>query len=166
VELRLVDENDVDVPPGEVGEIIARGPNIFKGYWNREQETAQALRGGWFHTGDMGKVDADGYYTIVDRKKDMVIVSGYNVYPIEVENVLLRHPKILDAAIIGIPDEYQGESVKAVIVTRPGQTLEAKEVSDYCREHLAAFKVPRHVEFRSELPKSPTGKVLKRELRK
>lgn len=166
VELRLVDENDEDVAPGEVGEIIARGPNIFKGYWNREKETAEALRGGWFHTGDMGRVDADGYYTIVDRKKDMVIVSGYNVYPIEVENVLLRHPKILDAAIIGVPDEYQGESVKAVLVVRPGEALEAKEVTDYCREHLAAFKIPRHVEFRAELPKSPTGKVLKRELRK
>lgn len=166
VQIRLVDDQDRDVAPGQVGEIVARGPNIFKGYWKREKETAEAFRGGWFHTGDLARVDADGYYTIVDRKKDMVIVSGYNVYPIEVENVLLRHPKILDVAIIGVPDQYQGESVKAVIVVRPGQELSAQEVEAYCREHLAAFKVPRHVEFRKELPKSPTGKVLKRELRK
>ena len=166
VEIRLVDDQDRDVAPGEVGELIARGPNVFRGYWKREAESAEALRGGWFHTGDLARIDADGYYTIVDRKKDMVLVSGFNVYPIEVENVLLRHPKILDAAVIGVPDEYQGESVKAVLVLRPGQSLEQTEVTDYCREHLAAYKVPRHVEVRTDLPKSPTGKVLKRELRK
>ncbi|HVU01692.1 MAG TPA: long-chain fatty acid--CoA ligase [Polyangiaceae bacterium] len=165
VTIRLVDDQDRDVLPGEVGEIVAKGPNVFRGYWKREAETAEAMRGGWFHTGDLARMDADGYYTIVDRKKDMVLVSGYNVYPIEVENVLLRHPKILDAAVIGVPDEYQGESVKAVLVLRPGQSLETKEVQDYCREHLAAYKVPRHVEIRTELPKSATGKVLKRELR-
>jgi long-chain acyl-CoA synthetase len=165
VQIRLVDDQDVDVAPGEVGEIIARGPNVFRGYWNREAETAEAMRGGWFHTGDLARIDADGYYTIVDRKKDMIIVSGYNVYPIEVENVLLRHPKILDAAVIGVPDEYQGESVKAVLVLRPGQSVGEKEISDYCREHIAAYKVPRHIEVRTELPKSATGKVLKREIR-
>jgi long-chain acyl-CoA synthetase len=166
VQIRLVDDEDRDVAPGEVGEIIARGPNVFRGYWRREAETAEAMRGGWFHTGDLARIDADGYYTIVDRKKDMVIVSGYNVYPIEVENVLLRHPKIMDAAVIGVPHEYQGESVKAVLVLRPGHTVEPKEITEYCREHLAAYKVPRHVEVRTELPKSPTGKVLKREIRK
>jgi long-chain acyl-CoA synthetase len=166
VEIRLVDDQDRDVAPGEVGEIIARGPNVFRGYWKREAETAEALRGGWFHTGDLARMDADGYYTIVDRKKDMILVSGFNVYPIEVENVLLRHRKILDAAVIGVPDEYQGESVKAVLVLRPGESVEAKEITDYCREHLAAYKVPRHVEVRAELPKSATGKVLKREIRK
>jgi long-chain acyl-CoA synthetase len=165
VELRIVDEEGNDVARGAVGEICARGPNVFKGYWKREEETAEAFRGGWFHTGDLGWVDEDGYVTIVDRKKDMVIVSGYNVYPIEVENVLLRHPKILDAAVIGVPDPYQGESVKAVLVLRPGETMEPKEVSTYCRQLLAAFKVPRHVEFRDELPKTATGKILKRELR-
>jgi len=165
VQIRLVDDAGNDVPEGEVGEIVARGPNVFKGYWKREAETAEAFRGGWFHTGDLARRDADGYYTIVDRKKDMVIVSGYNVYPIEVENVLLRHPKVLDAAVIGVPDEYQGESVKAVLVLRPGQELDKEAVAAYCREHLAAYKVPRQVEFRSELPKSATGKVLKRELR-
>jgi len=106
VELRVVDDQDRDVARGEVGEIIARGPNVFRGYWKRETETAEALRGGWFHTGDLARVDEDGYYFIVDRKKDMIIVSGYNVYPIEVENVLLRHPKVLDAAVVGIPNEY------------------------------------------------------------
>jgi len=166
VTIRLVDDEDRDVAPGEVGEIIAKGPNVFRGYWNREKETAEAMRGGWFHTGDLARIDADGYYTIVDRKKDMIIVSGYNVYPIEVENVLLRHPKILDAAVIGVPSEYQGESVKAILVLRAGQTVEDKEIEGYCREHLAAYKVPKLVEVRTELPKSATGKVLKRELRK
>ncbi|HEX4335492.1 MAG TPA: long-chain fatty acid--CoA ligase [Polyangiaceae bacterium] len=165
VTIRLVDDEDRDVAPGEVGEIIAKGPNVFKGYWNRPTETAEAMRGGWFHTGDLARIDADGYYTIVDRKKDMVLVSGYNVYPIEVENVILRHPKVLDAAVIGIPDDYQGESVKAFVVLRPGESMEPKELTLYCREHLAAYKVPRHVEFREDLPKSVTGKLLKRELR-
>ena len=165
VTIRLVDDEDRDVAPGEVGEIIARGPNVFKGYWRREAETAEAMRGVWFHTGDLARIDADGYYTIVDRKKDMVLVSGYNVYPIEVENVLLRHPKVLDAAVVGIANAYQGESVKAFIVLRPGESMEQKELTDYCRQHLAAYKVPRHVEFREDLPRSVTGKLLKRELR-
>jgi long-chain acyl-CoA synthetase len=165
VEIRLVDGDDCDVPAGEVGEVIARGPNVFRGYWKRDVETAEAMRGGWFHTGDLARVDSDGYYFIVDRKKDMIIVSGYNVYPIEVENVLLRHPKVLDAAVVGVQNEYQGESVKAVLVRRPGEALEAAEVIEYCRAHLAAFKVPRVVEFRGELPKNATGKLLKRELR-
>jgi long-chain acyl-CoA synthetase len=165
VTLRIVDENDEDVPPGEVGEIIARGPNIFKGYWNREQETREAMRGGWFHTGDMGRIDEDGYYYIVDRKKDMIVVSGYNVYPIEVENVIMRHPKVVDVAVIGVPDDYQGESVKAVLVLKEGEALGLDELTAYCREHLAAFKVPRHLSVRESLPKSPTGKVVKRELR-
>jgi long-chain acyl-CoA synthetase len=165
VTLRLVDDEDRDVAPGEVGEIIARGPNVFKGYWQREAETAEAMRGGWFHTGDLARVDADGYYTIVDRKKDMVLVSGYNVYPIEVENVILRHPKVLDVAVVGVPDDYQGESVKAFVVLRAGETMLAKELTDYCRQHLAAYKVPRHVEIREDLPRSITGKLLKRELR-
>jgi long-chain acyl-CoA synthetase len=165
VTLRIVDEDDKDVSPGQVGEIIARGPNIFKGYWNRQEATAEAMRGGWFHTGDMGRVDEDGYYYIVDRKKDMIVVSGYNVYPIEVENIILRHPKVADAAVIGIPDEYQGESVKALLVLKEGETMSLDELTGYCREHLAAFKVPRHMSIRESLPKSPTGKVVKRELR-
>jgi long-chain acyl-CoA synthetase len=165
VTLRIVDENDQDVPSGQVGEIIARGPNIFKGYWNREKETEEAMRGGWFHTGDMGRIDEDGYYYIVDRKKDMIVVSGYNVYPIEVENVIMRHPKVVDAAVIGVPDDYQGESVKAVLVVKQGETISLDELTAYCREHLAAFKVPKQLNVRESLPKSPTGKVVKRELR-
>jgi long-chain acyl-CoA synthetase len=165
VTLRIVDENDQDVPSGQVGEIIARGPNIFKGYWNREKETQEAMRGGWFHTGDMGRIDEDGYYYIVDRKKDMIVVSGYNVYPIEVENVIMRHPKVVDAAVIGVPDDYQGESVKAVVLVKKGETISLDELTAYCRERLAAFKVPRYLSVRESLPKSSTGKVLKRELR-
>ena len=165
VELRLVDEMDREVPPDEVGEIVARGPNVFKGYWNREKETAAAMRGGWFHTGDLGRRDEDGYYYIVDRKNDMILVSGFNVYPIELENAILRHPKILDCAVIGVPSEYQGESVKAFLVLKPGERMEVEEFIAYCREYLAAFKVPKYVSFVDSLPKSATGKVLKRELR-
>ena len=165
VELRIVDAEGRDVVRGEVGEIIARGPNIFKGYWNRPAETAEAIRDGWFYTGDLGRIDEDGYYYIVDRKKDMILVSGYNVYPIEVENVILRHEKVIDCAVIGVPDSYSGERVKAVVVLKPGAELGLEELEAYCREHLAAFKVPRLLEVRDALPKNPTGKVLKRELR-
>jgi len=165
VNLCILDDNDRQIPPGEVGEICARGPNIFQGYWNQKQATAEAMRGGWFHTGDLGRVDEDGYYYIVDRKKDMIVVSGYNVYPLEVESALLRHPKLMDCAIIGVPDEYQGESVKAIVVPRSGEELTEQEIIDFCREHLAVFKCPRHVSFLDELPKSASGKVLKRVLR-
>jgi len=165
VKLRIVDEKNQDVAPGEVGEIVAQGPNIFKGYWNREKETADAFRGGWFHTGDLGRKDEDSYYYIVDRKSDMIIVSGYNVYPIEVENLIMRHPKIMDCAVIGIPDDYQGESVKACVVLNSDETMGVEELIEFCRQHLAAFKSPRHVSFRDSLPKSRTGKVLKRVLR-
>ena len=165
VQLRIVDENDNDVPPGGVGEVIARGPNIFLGYWNRPEETAEAMRGGWFHTGDMGRFDEDGYLYIVDRKKDMIVVSGYNVYPIELENVIMRHPKIMDCAVIGVPSEYQGESVKAVLVAKPGADPTAEEIEAYCREHMANFKVPKYYVFRDSLPKNATGKVLKRVIR-
>ncbi len=165
VELRIVDEEDNDVAPGDVGEIIARGPNVFKGYWKREKETAEAMRGGWFHTGDLGRVDEEGYYFIVDRKKDMIVVSGYNVYPIEIENVIMRHPSVQDCAVIGLPDDYQGESVRACIVLNNGHVLSEADLIAYCREHLAAFKCPRSVSVRAALPKNPTGKILKRELR-
>lgn len=126
VTIRLVDENDLDVPDGAVGEIVAQGPNIFKGYWNKEEESAEALRGGWFHTGDMGRFDEDGYLFIVDRKKDMIVVSGFNVYPIELENVTLRHPKIIDCSVIGVADDYQGESVKTVLVLAEGSSMNSR----------------------------------------
>ncbi len=165
VKIRIVDENDKDVGPGEVGEVVAQGPNIFLGYWGRPDATEEAMRGGWFHTGDMGRFDEDGYLYIVDRKKDMVVVSGFNVYPIELENVILRHPKIMDCAVIGVPHEYQGESVKAVVVLKPDQAMTGEEFNAYCREHMAAFKVPKFVVFRDSLPKNATGKVLKRVIR-
>ncbi len=165
VKIRIVDADDNEVPQGEVGEICAQGPNIFLGYWNRPEATAEAMRNGWFHTGDMGKFDEDGYLTIVDRMKDMIVVSGFNVYPIEIENVILRHPKVQDCAVIGIADGYQGESVKACVVLHEGQAMDHAELEAYCREHLAAFKVPKHMSIRSELPKNATGKLLKRVLR-
>ena len=165
VEIKIVDEEGKEVAKGDVGEIKAKGPNIFLGYWNRPEETAVALQDGWFFTGDMGRFDEDGYLYIVDRKKDMVVVSGFNVYPIELENVILRHPKIIDCAVIGVPNEYQGESVKACIVLAPGETIDYEEFEAYCREQMAAFKVPKLMTIRQELPKNATGKVLKRVLR-
>lgn len=165
VEIRIVDDEDNEVPQGQVGEVCAKGPNIFLGYWNRPEATAEAMKGGWFHTGDMGRIDEDGYLYIVDRKKDMIVASGYNVYPIEIENVLLRHPKVKDCAVIGVADDYRGESVKACIVLHDGQSMTQEEMELYCREHMAAFKVPKHMSIRTELPKNPTGKILKRVLR-
>lgn len=165
VEIKIVDEEGKEVAEGEVGEIKAKGPNIFLGYWNLPEETAKALIDGWFFTGDMGRFDEDGYLYIVDRKKDMIVVSGFNVYPIELENVILRHPKIIDCAVIGVPDEYQGESVKACIVLAPGETIDYEEFEAYCREQMAAFKVPKMMTIRKELPKNATGKVLKRVIR-
>ena len=165
IEIKIVDDNDNEVPVGEVGELVCRGPNVMKGYFNKPEANEEAFRGGWFHTGDLAKVDEDGYYYIVDRKKDMILVSGFNVYPREVEEFLYRHPKIADAAVVQAPDEYQGESVMAFVVLRQGQTATEREIIDYCRDGIAVFKCPRHVEFRAELPKNMTGKVLRRELR-
>jgi long-chain acyl-CoA synthetase len=148
-----------------VGEVLLQGPNVFSGYWNLPEATAEALKEGWFHTGDMGRLDEDAYLYIVDRKNDMVIVSGYNVYPIEIENILLRHPAIQDVAVIGVTDEYQGESVKAILIKMSGQEVSSEELEAYCREYLSAYKVPKYFEFRQSLPKTLTGKVLKRVLR-
>jgi long-chain acyl-CoA synthetase len=166
VECRLVDEDDNDVPEGEVGELIARGPNIMQGYYNRPEETAAALRGGWLHTGDLAKRDADDYYYIVDRKKDMVIVSGLNVYPREVEEVLYKHPDIKDAAVIGVPDKLRGEVVIAYIVPKnPDQHLHHKEILRWLREYLATYKLPRRIVVLADLPRNSTGKILKRLLK-
>ncbi|PZN07901.1 MAG: long-chain fatty acid--CoA ligase [Bacillota bacterium] len=150
--------------PGEVGELCIRGPQVMKGYWNRPEETARALRDGWLYTGDLATMDEDGYFRIVDRKKEMIISGGYNVYPREVEEVLYEHPKVLEAAVIGVPDPYRGEIVKAFVVLRPGETATEDEIIAFCREHLARYKVPKVVEFRSELPKTLIGKVLRRAL--
>jgi long-chain acyl-CoA synthetase len=165
VEVRIVDAAGSEVAPGELGELICRGENIMKGYWKQPEATAEALRDGWLYTGDLATVDEDGYISIVDRKKDMIIVSGYNVYPREVEEVLFKHPAVADVSVIGVPDDYQGESVMAVVVLKPGQTATEQEIIDYCRNEIAVFKCPRKVVFRDALPKNNTGKVLRRELR-
>jgi len=154
-----------DLLPGEDGELVVKGPQVMREYWNNPRETANVLRDGWLFTGDIARMDDDGYFYIVGRKKDMVIVSGYNVYPDEVDGVLMRHPAVLEAATIGVPDEKRGESVKSFIVLRPGMTATAEEIVAYCRDDLAAYKVPRAIEFRPELPKSPILKILRRELR-
>jgi len=157
-----------EMPVGEIGEITIRGPQVMKGYWNKPQETALVLRDGWLHTGDMAKKDADGYFYIVDRKKDMIIAGGYNIYPREVEEVLFECPKIKEAAVIGVPDPYRGETVKAFVVLRDGVAANkktAEEIINFCRERMASYKVPRQVVFRDSLPKSGVGKYLRRELR-
>ena len=142
-----------------------KGPQVMRGYWNNPEETALVLRDGWLFTGDIARMDAEGYFFISGRKKDMIIVSGYNVYPDEIDAVLTTHPAVLEAATIGVPDVKRGETVKAFLVLRPGTTATAEEIAAYCREKLAAYKVPRAIEFRSELPKSPVLKILRRILR-
>ncbi|MCW2667478.1 MAG: o-succinylbenzoate--CoA ligase [Frankiales bacterium] len=165
-EAKIVDDDDREVRVGTVGELVMRGPSMFRGYWGLPVATAEAWRGGWFHSGDLGKVDDEGFYTLVDRKKDMVITGGENVYPIEVEQVLFRHPSVADVAVIGVPDERWGEAVVAVVVAAPGAEVDQAELVAYARERLAHFKCPRRVEVLAELPRTATGKVLKRELRK
>ena len=136
----------------------------MQGYWNRPEETAEVLKDGWLHTGDIAEVDSEGYFKIVDRKKDMILVGGFNVYPRDVEEVLYQNPKILEAAVAGIPDARSGESVKAFVVLKPGETATPEEIIAFCRESLTPYKVPKQVEFRSELPKTMVGKVLRRQL--
>ena len=167
VELRVVDSQDDELPPGpdHVGEIVLRGHNVMKGYLGRPEATAEAMRGGWFHTGDLGYRDEDGFFYIVDRKKDLVIRGGFNVYPREVEEVLYGHPAVAEVAVIGIPDDRLGEEVRAVIALKPGQQLQADEAIAFCKERLAAYKYPREVTVLEALPKGPSGKVLKTELR-
>ncbi len=167
-EVRIVDleTGTREVPQGEIGEITIRGPQVMKGYWNKPQETALVLRDGWLFTGDIAKKDEDGYYYIVDRKKDMIIAGGFNIYPREVEEVLFEHPKIKEAGVVGVHDDYRGETVKAFVVVKDGMTLTAEEVIAFCRELLAAYKVPRQVAFIDALPRSGVGKYLRRELKK
>jgi long-chain acyl-CoA synthetase len=165
VQIKIFDDHDRELGPNEIGEIVVRGKNVMLGYYNRPDETAEAMRAGWFHTGDIGKIDEDGYIYILDRKKDMIIVGGINLYPREVEELLYRHPKVAEAAVIGVPDPLRGEAPKALIVLRPGQQATGSEILNYLRPHLANFKLPRSVEFCESLPKSMTGKILKRELR-
>ena len=164
VEMRVVDEDDKEVAQGEVGEVVIRGHNIMKGYWQRPEATADAMRGGWFHSGDMARIDEDGCFYIVDRKKDLIIRGGYNVYPREVEEVLFEHPKIREAAVVGVPHDEWGEEIGAAIVLHEGEELAPEEVSAYVKERIAAYKYPRVVWFIDDLPKGPTGKILKREI--
>ena len=164
VEMKVVDENDRELPPGEPGEIVIRGHNVMKGYWKRPDATAEVMRDGWFHTGDIAVVDEDGYYFIVDRKKDMIVRGGYNVYPREVEEVLYEHPAVREAAVIGVADQEYGEEVGAAVVLKDGTDASPEELRDYVRSKIAAYKYPRHVWFVGDLPKGPTGKVLKREI--
>jgi long-chain acyl-CoA synthetase len=164
VEMKVVDEEGNEVPPGEVGEIAIRGHNLMKGYWDRPDATAEVMRDGWLHTGDMARVDEDGYFFIVDRKKDMIIRGGYNVYPREIEEVLYEHPAVLEAAVIGVPDPSTGEEVGAAVVLRPEGEASADDIRSFVKERMAAYKYPRHIWFMDELPKGATGKILKREI--
>lgn len=163
-EMRVVDENDADVPDGELGEIVLRGPNIFKGYFRNAEATEKAFAGGWFHTGDIGYRDADGFFYIADRKSDMIIRGGENIYPREIDDLLYTHPAVATAAVIGVPDELYGEEVAAFIVLKEGQSATETEIIDFCRVRLADYKCPKTVHFVTDIPKGPTGKLLKREL--
>ena len=166
VEMRVVDDQGNEVPRGEVGEIAIRGHNVMRGYWNRPEATEEAfLEGGWFRTGDMGRVDEDGYFFIVDRKKEMIIRGGYNVYPREIEEVLYEHPAVREAAVIGIPHDQLGEEVGAAVALKPGADCSPEEIRDHVKGQVAAYKYPRQVWFIDELPKGPTGKVLRREIK-
>jgi len=153
-----------EVPQGEIGELAIRGPQVMKGYWNRPEETAAVLQNGWLYTGDIASVDDEGYFRIVDRKKDLIIASGFNVYPREVEEILYENPKIIEAAVVGVPDRYRGETVKAFVVLRDGEKATEEEIIEFCRTRLAPYKCPRFVDIRSSLPKSTIGKILRRVL--
>ncbi|MBW1643752.1 MAG: long-chain fatty acid--CoA ligase [Deltaproteobacteria bacterium] len=160
-----IDTGKKEMNVGEEGEVIFKGPQMCLGYYNKPDETANSIRDGWFYTGDIGKLDEDGYLYIVDRKKDMIIAGGFNIYPRDIDEVLFEHPKVLEACAIGVPDEYRGETVKAYIVPKPGETLTEEELNSFCRERLSAYKVPKIYEFIDELPKSAVGKILRKELR-
>jgi len=164
VEMKVVDDDGNEVDQGEVGEILIKGHNVMKGYWNRDEATAESIKDGWFASGDIAKVDEDGYFFIVDRKKDLIIRGGYNVYPREIEEVLYEHPAIQEAAVIGIPHDELGEEVGAAIVLKGGEDVDADAIKQYVKDEVAAYKYPRQVWFLDELPKGPTGKILKREI--
>lgn len=160
-----IDTGKKTLKQGQTGEICIKGPQVMMGYYKKPKETAAALKNGWFYTGDIGHFDSDGYLMITDRKKDMIIASGYNIYPVEIDGILMDHPKILEACTIGVPDSYRGESVKAYVVVKPGESLTKDELMKFCKEKLAAYKVPKDIEFINELPKSAVGKILRREVR-
>jgi len=165
VQVKVVDSKGNEMTPNQVGEIAVKGNNVMKGYWNKPALTGEVLKDGWYFTGDMGRMDELGYLFVVDRKKDMIISGGENIYPTEIENILFRHPAVADAAVIGVPDENWGEAVKALVVLKQGVTASEPELIEFCKSRLASFKKPRSVSFVSELPRSGAGKLLKRELR-
>jgi long-chain acyl-CoA synthetase len=165
VEVKIFDENDKEVAQGERGEIVIKGHNIMKGYWNKPEATAEAIKNGWFHSGDIGYVDDEGFLFIVDRKKEMIIRGGFNVYPREIEEVIYMHPKVAEAAVIGVPDEKFGEEIHAVVAPKPGETIDGDELIAFVKERVAAYKYPRTVDVVKELPKGPTGKIMKREIK-
>ncbi len=164
VEMKVVDEDGKEVDAGEVGEIVIRGHNVMKGYWNKPDATEESIRDGWFYTGDMAKIDEDGYFFIVDRKKDLIIRGGYNIYPREIEEILYEHAAVREAAVIGVPHDDLGEEVGAAVALKEGQEADADELKAFVKERVAAYKYPRHVWFVDDLPKGPTGKILKREI--
>ncbi|WP_139488697.1 long-chain-fatty-acid--CoA ligase [Brevibacillus dissolubilis] len=166
-EAKIVDvgSGEHEVPVGEIGELVIRGPQVMKGYWNREEETKITVRDGWLYTGDLGRMDEDGYFYIVDRKKDLIIASGFNIYPREIEEVIYEHPAVQECIVLGIPDEYRGESVAAYVALKEVAAASEADLIEHCKKHLASFKVPRLIEIREQLPKSAVGKLLKRALR-
>jgi long-chain acyl-CoA synthetase len=164
VEMRIVDEDDHELPAGEIGEIVIRGHDVMKGYWGRPEATAAAIRDGWFHSGDLGRIDDDGYFFIVDRKKDMIIRNGFNVYPREIEEVLYAHPAVREAAVIGLPNDEFGEEIGAAVALKAGAQATPAELREFVKEQVAAYKYPRSIWIVDELPKGPTGKILKREI--
>jgi long-chain acyl-CoA synthetase len=165
VEMKIVDGDGHQVQPGQFGEIVIKGPNVMLGYWNRPFETAEVIKNGWFHTGDIGRIDEDGFFYIVDRLKDMVNVSGFKVYPTEVENLIYQHPAVAECAVYGVPDALKGEIVKANIVLKPGHAVTEEQIIEFCSLRMATYKIPRVIHFVDSLPKNPTGKVLKQVLR-
>jgi long-chain acyl-CoA synthetase len=164
VEMKIVDDDGNDVAQGEVGEILIQGYNVMKGYWQRPEETAETIVDGWLHTGDMGRVDDDGYFYVVDRKKELIIRGGYNVYPREIEEVLYEHPAVREAAVLGVPHDEYGEEVGAAVVLKDGASATPDELRAFVKEQVAAYKYPRVVWLVDDLPKGPTGKILKREI--
>src|SRR6058998_2692802 len=165
VEMKVVDGEGREVADGELGELLIKGPNVMKGYFGNPRATADAIRNGWLHAGDIGYRDPDGYYFLVDRVKDMINVAGFKVFPREVEEVLFRHEAVREAAVVGVPDPLRGEAVKAFVVLQEGRRVTPEELQQVCREAVAAYKVPETIELLGALPKNPTGKILKRELR-
>jgi acyl-CoA synthetase (AMP-forming)/AMP-acid ligase II len=166
IDLKIVDADDAETPRGNIGEIVLKSPVIMKGYWNKPEATAQSIRGGWMHTGDAAYMDEDGYIFIYDRVKDMIVTGGENVYPAEVENAIFGHPNVADVAVIGVPDEKWGETVKAVVVAKPGAPRDAENIIAWARERIAGYKVPKTVDFIDAIPRNITGKILRREIRK